>query len=61
MKQALIPHLKSAAITFATACGLELYAAMQAADTWSDIGWAPLLSAITFTAVRAVIKEALKR
>jgi hypothetical protein len=55
----LKPHLQSATITFATALGLELYAATADAVVWSDVGWTPLLSAATLTATRAVVRALL--
>lgn len=56
MKQSLIKHGKSALLTFASVLGVELYAVMQNADTWNDVGWAPALAAATFTAARSVLK-----
>ena len=52
-------HAVSAALTFSTALGIELYAATSDAVTWSDVGWSPLLSAATLTAVRAVLRSFL--
>ena len=60
MSPKLLTLAKSSALTFATACGLELYAAMQSGASWGDIGWVPLLSAVTFTAVRTTLKALLE-
>ena len=52
----IITHAKSAALTFAATMAVEVYAAVQHAEYWSDIVWAPLLSAVTLTAARTALK-----
>lgn len=56
MKETILRHAKSAAITFASVLGVEIYAVMQNADAWGDVGWAPAVSAVTFTAARSTLK-----
>lgn len=55
-KDKAIRHAKSAALTFASAVGLEVYAGLQNAANWGDVAWGALLSAATFTAARAAMK-----
>ena len=53
-------HLKSALLTFATGLLLEVYTAMEAATTWTDISWKVMLPAAAFVAVRAVLRGLIK-
>jgi nitrogen fixation protein FixH len=57
--ETLKKHAVSAALTFASTLGVEVLIAMNAATDWSGLGWAPLLSAASFTAARAVLKVLL--
>lgn len=52
-------YAQSAGLTFATALGLELYAAMATADDWSGVGWNAVVSGATFAAVRTLLRWAL--
>ena len=56
MTESLKLHAKSAALTFVSAFGVQLYAATETATDWHDVSWVPMISAISFTAVRAVLK-----
>lgn len=59
-KENIIIHAKSSAITFAATLAVEVYAATSHAADWSEITWAPLLSAVTFTAARSALKVLIK-
>jgi len=60
MKEIILNHLKSAAITFLSAFSLEIYTAFQAAEGWDGLMFKPLVAAASFVAVRAILRAAVK-
>lgn len=59
MFEKLIPHAKSAAITFASVFAVEIYVATANVTYLSELGGelgAGIMSAATLTAARAVLK-----
>lgn len=61
MKPQILMHAKSAALTFSATLGVELYLAMDAAESWDELTPLPLVSAITFTAARSALKVLLTK
>lgn len=60
-KEKIQEHARSALLTMGSTFLVEIYVAMNAASDWGDIGWRPLLSAASFTAVRAVLRVMVKK
>lgn len=57
----IVRHAKSAGLTFVSVALAELAMHMNEATGWSDISWGALLSAVTFTAARSVLKLGFKQ